>query len=78
MTKETIKKIVDTLYPELKIEINNVECLQRQQLNENNEWVADLPAYFVEVKVNSFPSPIPNLSDMVSLYTGLEFNFMRT
>ena len=78
MEKKKIEKILDILYPELKIEIKHIECLPRQQLNENNEWVPDSPAYFVEIVINQYPSPLPNLSDTVSLYTGLEFNFMRS
>jgi len=77
MDTKKIKKILDILFPEIEITIENVECLPRQQLNENNEWVEDSPAYFVTVSISKYPSPVPNITEQVSLYTGLEFNFMR-
>ena len=38
MDSKKIKKILDILFPEIEITIENVECLPRQQLNENNEY----------------------------------------
>jgi hypothetical protein len=77
MDNTQIKKMLDILFPELEIIIDEIECLPRQQLNENNEWVPDTPAYFVTVKISEYPSPLPNISEQMSLYTGFEFNFMR-
>lgn len=72
-----IQKIVNTLFPEHEIHVDELEILPRQQLNENNEWVEDSPAYFVTVIIKEYPSTLPNITNLVSLYTGLEFNFMR-
>lgn len=78
MDKEQIQKILDILYPELKIIVNEFEILPRQQLNENNEWVKDSDAYFVGVKMTEFPSRSSDISETVSLFTSYEFNIYRT
>jgi len=78
MDNEQIQKILNILYPELKIIVNEVERLPRQQLNENNEWVKDSDAYFVGVKMNNVPNRSSDISEIVSIYTGYEFNIYRT
>jgi hypothetical protein len=75
--KETIQKIFDILYPELEIIIKEIEILPRNQLNENNEWVEDASAYFVGVILKEFPSRSSDISEIVSMYTGFEFNVYR-
>jgi hypothetical protein len=75
--KETIQKIFDILYPELEIIIKEIEILPRNQLNENNEWVEDTSAYFVGVILKEFPSRSSDISEIVSMYTGFEFNVYR-
>jgi hypothetical protein len=75
--KETIQKIFDILYPELEIIIKEIEILPRNQLNENNEWVEDTSAYFVGVIIKEFPSRSSDISEIVSMYTGFEFNVYR-
>jgi len=75
--KETIQKIFDILYPELEIIIKEFEILPRNQLNENNEWVEDTSAYFVGVIIKEFPSRSSDISEIVSMYTGFEFNVYR-
>ena len=77
MDKETIQKIFDILYPELEIIIKEFEILPRNQLNENNEWVEDTSAYFVGVIIKEFPSRSSDISEIVSMYTGFEFNVYR-
>lgn len=77
MDKETIQKIFDILYPELEIIIKEIEILPRNQLNENNEWVEDTSAYFVGVILKEFPSRSSDISEIVSMYTGFEFNVYR-
>ena len=77
MNKETIQQIFDILYPELKIVVMEVEVLPRNQLNESNEWVEDVPAYFVGVILKEFPSRSSDISETVSMYTGFEFNVYR-
>ena len=77
MDKETIQKIFDILYPELGIIIKEFEVLPRNQLNENNEWVEDTSAYFVGVILKEFPSRSSDISEIVSMYTGFEFNVYR-
>lgn len=77
MNKETIQQIFDILYPELEILVKEVEILSRNQLNESNEWVEDTPAYFVGVILKEFPSRSSDISEIVSMYTGFEFNVYR-
>lgn len=78
MDKEQIQKILDILYPESNIIVNEVEILPRQQLNENNEWVKDSDAYFVGVTITNYLTQASSISEVVSLYTGYEFNIFRT
>jgi len=78
MDKEQIQKILNILYPELNIVVNEVEILPRQQLNESKEWVKDTDAYFVGIKMTDFPSRSSDISETISLYTGYEFNVYRT
>jgi len=77
VNKETIQQIFDILYPELEILVKEVEILSRNQLNESNEWVEDTPAYFVGVILKEFPSRSSDISEIVSMYTGFEFNVYR-
>ena len=74
MNKGTTENIFKILYPELKIQIKSFEELTRKQLNESNEWVEDSPCYFVGVSINEYPSRAINISEIMSLYTGFEFN----
>jgi len=77
MDKETIQKIFDILYPELKIIIKELEILPRNRLNESNEWVEDTSAYFVGVIIKEFLSRSSDISKTLSLFTGFEFNVYR-
>mgnify|MGYP003330588243 CR=1 FL=1 len=78
MDKQTIQKIFDILYPELSIVVKEIEILPRNQLNENHEWVEDTPAYFIGVKLKDYLSRSSDISEIVSLYTGFEFNVYRS
>jgi hypothetical protein len=75
--KETIQKILDILYPELKIIVKELEILPRNRLNESNEWVEDTSAYFVGVIIKEFLSRSSDISETLSLFTGFEFNVYR-
>jgi hypothetical protein len=77
VNKETVQQIFDILYPELSIVVKEIEQLPRNQLNESNEWVEDTPAYFVGVILKEFPSRSSDISEIVSMYTGFEFNVYR-
>lgn len=77
MNKETVQQIFDILYPELSIVVKEIEVLPRHQLNESDEWVEDTPAYFVGVILKEFPSRSSDISEIVSMYTGFEFNVYR-
>jgi len=77
VNKETAQQIFDILYPELSIIVKEIEVLPRNQLNESDEWVEDTPAYFVGVILKEFPSRSSDISEIVSMYTGFEFNVYR-
>ena len=77
MEQPLVEQIIKSLFPELEVEIYSFEVLPRQQLNELLDWVPDSPAYFVGVNVKEYPTPVLNMSDVVSLYTGCEFNIFR-
>jgi hypothetical protein len=77
MDIKKIQQIFDILYPELSIIVKEIEVLPRNQLNESDEWVEDTPAYFVGVILKEFPSRSSDISEIVSMYTGFEFNVYR-
>lgn len=78
MDKPLVEKIFKSLYPELDVEIISFEVLPRNQLNEQQEWIEDLPAIFVGVNIKSWPSQAMDISETLSLYTGYEFNVFRS
>jgi hypothetical protein len=71
---ETTKQIFDTLFRDLKIEIVNYEILNRNQLNENNEWIEDTPSIFVGVTISGDQRLTNNISDTLTNLTGYEYN----
>lgn len=77
MDGKKIKKILDILYPELNIEVSSIEILPRFKLNESQEWIEDTDSYFVGVKFKDYPSQASSISEIVSLYTGYEFNIYK-
>ena len=50
MKQEFVEKMFETIFPEVKVDIISYEVLEKNQLNENNEWVKDLPAIFIDVR----------------------------
>lgn len=90
MKQEFVEKMFETIFPEVKIDIVSYEVLEKNQLNENNEWVKDLPAIFIdaryidkEVDSNTIDTPIGthpssfNLSEYLSNLTGHEFSITK-
>lgn len=61
------------LYPDQNIQVVSYKLLERNQLNENGEWVSDVPAVFVEIKCDNFDSKGLSLSDYFTNFTGYEF-----
>lgn len=74
MRIETTKQIFDTLFRDLKIEIVNYEILNRNQLNENNEWIEDTPSIFVGVTISGDQRLTNNISNTLTNLTGYEYN----
>ena len=85
MRQEFVEKMFETIFPEVKIDIISYEVLEKNQLNENNEWVKDLPAIFIGVKFidkvdDNTPCVHPsgfNLTDYMSNLTGHEFSISK-
>lgn len=85
MKREFVEKMFETIFPEVKIDIISYEVLERNQLNENNEWVKDLPAIFIDARYHdktdddaagTHPSGF-NLSEYLSNFTGHEFSITK-
>jgi hypothetical protein len=90
MRREFVEKIFEKIFPEVKIEIISYTVLERNQLNENNEWVKDLPAIFIDAHysdkeddsgiidtpIGTHPSGF-NLSEYLSNFTGHEFSITK-
>ena len=74
MRIETTKQIFDTLFRDLKIEIVTYEILNRNQLNENNEWIEDTPSIFVGVTIGGDQRLTNNISNTLTNLTGYEYN----
>lgn len=85
MKQEFVEKMFETIFPNVKIEIISYEVLERNQLNENGEWIKDLPAIFIDVrykdkKDDDTPGTHPsgfNLSEYLSNFTGHEFSISK-
>ena len=90
MKREFVEKMFETIFPEVKIDIVSYEVLERNQLDENNKWVKDLPAIFIdaryidkEVDCSTIDTPIGthpsgfNLSEYLSNFTGHEFSITK-
>ena len=85
MKQEFVEKMFETIFPEVKIDIISYEVLEKNQLNENNEWVKDLPAIFIGAKFidkvdDNTPCVHPsgfNLTDYMSNLTGHEFSITK-
>lgn len=77
MEKNTIKKILNCLFPEIDINVVTIDVVTKEKLNEDKEVGKDIPIYFVGVCVKGYPSKLPKISEIVSIFTGLEFNFFR-
>jgi len=78
MKQEFVEKILKTIFYDVKIDIVSYEVLKKNQLNENNEWVKDLPAIFIQIRYdnetiyNNF-----NLTEYFTNLTGHEFSISR-
>jgi hypothetical protein len=78
MKQEFVEKIFSTLFPDSKIQILSYTVLDRQQLNEKNEWVKDSPAIFIVLSFtdsNVFDDFY--LTEYLSNLTGFEFNISK-
>jgi hypothetical protein len=78
MKQEFVEKIFSTLFPDSKIQILSYTVLDRQQLNEKNEWVKDSPAIFIVLSFtdsNVFEDFY--LTEYLSNLTGFEFNISK-
>jgi len=71
---ETTKKIFESLFKDLDIEILSYNVLPRNKLNEHFEWVEDSPAIFVGVKLKGDKRETNNMSDTLTNLTGFEYN----
>lgn len=80
MKREYSEKIIKMLFPELEYEIDHYEVLHRQCLDENFNWVEDTPSIFIGVKIINKPEIYKdsNLSEVISEYTGREYNIYLT
>ena len=78
MKQEFFEKIFSTLFPDSKIQILSYTVLDRQQLNEKNEWVKDSPAIFIVLNsINSDVFEDFYLTEYLSNLTGFEFNISK-
>lgn len=78
MKQEFFEKIFSTLFPDSKIQILSYTVLDRQQLNEKNEWVKDSPAIFIVLSsINSDVFEDFYLTEYLSNLTGFEFNISK-
>lgn len=73
MRREVFEKMISKLYPDQDIQVVSYQLLEKNQLNENGEWISDVPAVFVEIKCDNFDSKGLLLSDYFTNFTGYEF-----
>ena len=81
MKREIVEKILSTLYPDKKIDIIHFEVLEKNQLDENNNWIPDSPAIFMDVRFKNYESKEiyfgGSMSEELSKYTGHEFSITK-
>ena len=78
MKQEFFEKIFSTLFPDSKIVILSYTVLDRQQLNEKNEWVKDSPAIFIVLSnIDGDVFEDFYLTEYLSNLTGFEFNISK-
>jgi hypothetical protein len=78
MKQEFFEKIFSTLFPDSKIQILSYTVLDRQQLNEKNEWVKDSPAIFIVLSnIDGDVFEDFYLTEYLSNLTGFEFNISK-
>jgi hypothetical protein len=85
MKQEFVEKMFKTIFPDVTINIVSYEVFERNQLNENGEWIKDLPAIFIDAryedkKDDNVPRTHPsgfNLSEYLSNFTGHEFSITK-
>jgi hypothetical protein len=78
MKQEFVEKIFSTLFPDSKIQILSYTVLDRQQLNEKNEWVKDSPAIFIVLSnIDGDVFEDFYLTEYLSNLTGFEFNISK-
>jgi len=73
MKREVFEKMIDKLFPEQKIEVVSYEILEKNKLNENNEWILDTPAVFVDIRCSDFDNKGLYLTEYFTNFTGYEF-----
>lgn len=73
MNRDLFEKMIDKLYPDQKIEVVSYEVLEKNKLDENGEWVSDLPAIFVDIRCDNFDNKGLYLTDYFTNFTGHEF-----
>lgn len=78
MKQEFVLKMLTSLFPKSQLKIVSYTLMDRQQLNEKDEWVKDTPAIFMDI---TFPEDSETneglkdlyLTDYLSNMTGFEF-----
>lgn len=69
--------MINTLYPEQKIEIVSYEVLEKNMLIESGEWVLDTPAVFVSIRCKDFEDKGLYLTDYFTNFTGHDFSINK-
>jgi len=71
--REIFEKMINTLYPDQKIEVVSYEILSRDKLGENDKWVSDTPSVFVNIRCEDFDNKDLDLDLYFTDFTGYEF-----
>jgi hypothetical protein len=75
MKIETVKKLFECLYPEVKIV--TIEVIPRNQYVDGN-WIEDTPSIFVGIRNYENTKHSDNLSETLTQLTNREFNVFLT
>jgi len=71
--REIFEKMINTLYPDQKIEVVSYEILSKNKLDENDKWISDTPAVFVDIRCQDFDDKGLYLTDYFTNFTGHDF-----
>ncbi len=71
--KEVTTELIKDLFPELVFNVVDFKTQERFTLDENNEWVAIDPVFFVDLRIESGLNLQDNIEKTICEISGLDY-----